>query len=113
MNIQKHCSVLFSNFEVDWDWKCTFSWSEAPLGMFPVEDMPAISLEVEFEAAARDPAVGLVVLETPGFCAGTIGAITGLGTVGGTTGVGSENLNTNFESDMKTWYNFKLGNIII
>jgi len=66
----------------------TFSWSDAPLGIFPAGDIPATNLEVAElagceSAAAEEP----VVLLVTALDAGTVGAATGLGTIGGATGV--------------------------
>lgn len=79
-------------------WKCcnhfvsqgcfiTFSWSDAPLGIFPAGDIPAISLDVAELADCESATVEGVVLPVTGLCIGTVGAATGLGTTGGATGV--------------------------
>lgn len=72
---------------------CTFSWSEAPLGIFPAGDMPAIRREVAALLGTEEsPLAGVVdVIEF-----GTIGAITGATTArgtggGGATGTGATN----------------------
>lgn len=69
----------------------TFSWSDAPLGIFPAGDIPAISLDVAELADCESAAVAPVVLPViTGLGIGTVGAATGLGTTGGATGVAKD-----------------------
>lgn len=68
----------------------TFSWSDAPLGIFPADDMPAINLEVADVVDAGSVVTGAATFAaTTTFVGWTVGAATGLGTTGGATGTGA------------------------
>lgn len=68
----------------------TFSWSDAPLGIFPAGDMPAISLDVADVVDVVNAVTGVATLAVATFEDGPVGAATGLGTTGSATGTGAK-----------------------
>lgn len=68
----------------------TFSWSDAPLGIFPAGDMPAISLDVADVVDVVNAVTGVTTLAVTTFEDWPVGAATGLGTTGSATGTGAK-----------------------
>lgn len=75
------CTILF--------FLNTFSWSDAPLGIFPAGDMPAISLDVADVVDVVNAVTEVATLAVATF-EDWAGAATGLGTTGGATGTGAK-----------------------